>query len=843
MLPTAGKLTQKDYTISIRAIIREMYRTRDASDLWLPGRVFSSLHALTKKPIWNPVMFKSYCLMAFRNLQKHRTYILISIFGLAVGLSAVILILSYLQFEIGYDRFHEFSDSIYRVAVRHVNKGRVENEGPVFTPPIGEDMKKDFPEVEEFVRMSTRRTAYLQVDGTAHKVNALSHASSAFFDMFSFHLISGDPQAALRDPFAIVLTQSTARRIFGGIDPLGQTIQIGPRDLYTVSGLVEDSPENSTIRFDTLVSFSTLYQLPNMHLGWNGGNQYITYIKLRKNTSPEALEAKFPEFMWTYINQRLDPSGWKIEAMLQKLKELHFHFDASSRTALANFTTFSAVAIFILLIACINFINLTTARADRRAREVGLRKVAGAHRGNLIRQFLSESVMMTALAFVVGLGLTALLSPFFSQLLGRRVDVFTDLKLTVVLGLCGLVLLVGTTSGFYPAFYLSAFQPVKTLKNLRDSGRGKKRFRNALVVVQFAISVTLIICTLLIRKQIDHIKRAELGYQKENMLIVPLNDRELGNKTEAIRTELLRIPGVLQAAASSDVPYHGFTGNGYIPEGYNQSVMFRALDVDSHFLETFGIELVAGRNFSNEFSTDREAYLINQALARQVGWGEPIGKTIRRDGDRTVIGVVKDFQFDTLHTTIAPLVITNNPWENRFEYLSIKILSDNLPKTLGAVENVYKRFSPVLPFEPFFLDDAFNRIYRTEERFQAIFLYFSGLAISLALLGLFSLSAYSARQKAKEIGIRKVLGATTSGIVALFSKEMIGLILAANAIAWAAAFFIIRHWLENFASRTSIGIRAFLLAFLGSLVAALATISFQSVKAAMRNPVDELHSE
>lgn len=844
-----GKLLSYRYSEAVIGDLLEIYMARAAAGrfrarMWLVFQLLSSLYSLCKQNInGGAALFKNYFLMALRNLNKHRAYALINIFGLALGLSAAILILLYLQFEISYDRFHTDVDSLYRVSVRHIKEGKIESDDPVFTPPIGADMKKDMPEVEEFVRMSTRRTMYLNVDNSAYKEDAVCHASSEFFSVFSFKLISGDLRTALKDPFSIVLTEGAAQRIFGSEDPMGKTIQIGPEHLYKVTGVAEDPPGNSTIQFGVLVSFATLYALPNMYMDWNGGNQYITYIKLRDNATQASVEVKFPDFMWRYINETLAPYGWVNQAYLQPLKKIHFHFDASSRTALANFYTFAAVALFILIIACINFINLTTARASRRAREVGMRKVIGATRGNLVRQFLGESVLLTGLAFVAGIVLAYILTPTYNQLLNKELNPLRLVNAISVGGLLGLILMVGLASGVYPAFYLSSFQPVKTLKGVLYSGKGRQKFRNALVVFQFIISVTLIICTFLIRDQLHFIKQFDLGYDRQNMLIIPLPEKDMRTKTEDMRAELLGIPGITHTAASSAVPYRGFTSNGYIPEGYTQAIMIHALDIDEHFLDTFGIKVVQGRNFSKDFATDEQALLINETLAAQLGWDEPVGKTIARNGDWRVIGVVQDFQFDTLHDKVAPLLITSNPWGNRFYYLSVKVRSQDLPATLRSVEKIFKKYSPLISFEYFFLDDAFDRLYKSEERFERIFLYFSLLAISVALLGLFSLSAYTAQQKAKEIGIRKVLGATIPNVLALFSREIVTMIVAANLLAAPIAVYVIYLWLGNFAYRMHIGVKAFLIAFAASLLAAFATISYQSLKAAFKKPADELRAE
>lgn len=843
------KILSKKYREAFIGDLLESYEVRAAdrrksAKIWFFFQFLSSFFSLLRKNIyWSVAMFKNYFLMAFRNLKKHRTYTLINVFGLALGLSATILIFLYLQFEISYDRFHENANSIYRVCIQNLREGRFEGETHVFTPPIGPDMKKDFPEVEDFVRMSTLRVAYLNVDNKAFRVDHIRYASPSLFEVFSFKLKSGNPVSSLADPFSIVLSERTAERIFGSKDPLGETIQIGPEDLYNITGIVENLPSNSSIQFDALISFATLYARSIMQMDWNGGNQVITYIKLRENATASSVEKNFPDFLWRNINETIAPYGWKYEAYLQPLKKIHFYYDESSRTALVNFYTFSAVAIFILLIACINFVNLTTARAARRAREVGIRKAIGAHRGNLIRQFLGESVVMTTLAFAVGIGVAFILTPTYNELLNKELNPIELLDLTSIFGLLFLILLVGIASGIHPAFYLSSFQPVKTLKGVFDSARSKKKFRNALVVFQFVISVTLIICTLLIRNQLSYIKRIELGYNKENMVIIPLADQDLRTKSEELRTALLSFPGIVQATASSDVPHNGFTSNGYIPEGYSHSIMIHALDADEHFLETYGINLVKGRNFSREFATDRDAYLINETLAKQLGWDDPIGKIIRRNGDRKIIGVVKDFHFATLHNGIEPLLISNTPWRNEFDFISIKISTNDIQSTLGAIKKVHERFSPSIPFEYFFLDDAFDRLYKSDERFEKIFQYFSLLAICIALLGLFSLSAYSAQQKSKEIGIRKVLGATTPQILSLFSRETVVLIIVANALACPVALFVIQRWLGNFAYRDSISVWAFIMALVGSLVAAFATISYQSLKAALKKPAEELRSE
>ena len=837
------------YSEAFAGDLRELFketseaRGRFRAVVWLSGHLVQSIFVLAGNAIkGSMIMLKSYLLTAMRNIRKQPGFSFVNIFGLAVGLSAATLILFYLRFETSFDRFHAEADSLYRVSFRHLKGGTYENESEVFTPPVGEDMAKEFAEVEDFVRLSTRRPAYLTVKGKAYKERSIVYASDGFFRLFSFRLTQGDPETALTEPYSIVLAEKTAQKIFGNGNPLGEMIDIGGENLYTVTGVIAPPPANSTIQFESLLSFSTLYRIPGRHMGWNGGNQYINYVRLGKGISSQDLENKFPDFLWRHINELIAGAGWKMEAVLQPMKKIHFHYDVSSRTALMNFTTFSAVAAFILLIACINFVNLTTARAARRAREVGLRKVVGAHRGNLIRQFLGESILLTLLAFLLGGGMVLLLKPLYEHLLGRSLDIPGLISPAVVPGLFALVLAVGVLAGLYPALYLSGFAPVQTLKGVFSSAGSKNRFRNILVVFQFAVSVVLVICTLLINNQLRFMKNLELGYQKQNMLVVNLPGNDLVGRTAEMRGKLLNVPGVTHVTASSEAPSGGFTGNGYKPEGHEDYIMFNALDADEFFLETYDIPLVEGRNFLPG-TADGDSLLINESLARKLGWENPIGKTIFRNKEWKVIGVVKDFQFATLHNRIEPLVITHNPWGDRFSVLTVRLDSSDIRDTLRRIEGVYKTFSPVLPFEYAFLDESFDSLYKAEERFQKIFFTFSGLAIFIALLGLFSLAAYAAQQKSKEIGIRKVLGATAPAIMAMFTREMIVLIAAANLVAWPVAYFVINRWLGVYAYRAAVNPWAFIAAFGLSLAVSLLTISYQSAKAALKNPVDELRSD
>jgi len=438
-------------------------------------------------------MFKNYFKIAYRNLLRYKSYTFINLFGLAVGIAATILILLYIQFEFSFDNFHENKENIYRISIKHLKESNIEYDSPQYTPPIGPTMLQEFPEVDNFVRFSTRRSAYFYSGDKALKVNGISHVDSSLFDIFSFKLLKGNPRTALAATYSLVLTQETASIFFGSEDPMGKTIKIDNTDSYTVTGVVEDVPINSHIQFNALISFSTLYKTPNVYLDWNGGNQYITYLKLRKSVQPKELEKKFPDFMWRHHNQKLVDIGVSDLPYLQPLEKIHINHDRASGPILLNILIFSVIAVLILFMACINFINLTTARSGKRAREVGVRKVLGAFRSSLIKQFLVESLTLSLLALIIALFLVELLMPVFSDLMNKDIFALQLLDIWQISGLILILLIVGLFAGSYPAFYISSFRASKILKGEFDSIKGRRISRDVLVVLQFAISITLII--------------------------------------------------------------------------------------------------------------------------------------------------------------------------------------------------------------------------------------------------------------------------------------------------------------------------------------------------------------
>ncbi|MBK7869993.1 MAG: ABC transporter permease [Saprospiraceae bacterium] len=787
-------------------------------------------------------MLQNYFKIAIRSLLKNRLYSLINVLGLAIGLAAVIMILLYIQLQLNYDNFHANADEIYRVSIMTHHADAESEDSYVFTPPIGPAMKAEFPEVKNYTRISTSRPAYIAVGDKSLKVKEISYADSTFFDVFSFKVEVGNPQQMLAAPYSIVLTESTAQQLFGDEVPFGKTVKIDNQQTYQVSGVVADPPANSHLQFQALISFSTLFYEPNTYLDWNGGNQYITYVQLQESAAPESLQSKFSDFMWRHINESYANYGLRLEAYLQPLHDIHLKYNEYSKNLRTNLYIFGAVGLLILFIACVNFINLTTARAIWRTKEVGVRKVLGAYRKNLIAQFLGESFLLSFLGLLLAIIFAKVATPLYEQILGEDVHLASAFNWMTAVGILLILLLVGLVAGSYPAFYLSSLEAIQSLKH-NQSGQKRQGIRNGLVVLQFTISIALIICTLVVNRQLDFTKRKSLGFDKENVLVLPLVGNDTQDKYATLKQELSRLPRVLGVAGSSEVPGGGFTSNGYVPEGMEQPMMINVVDIDEAFLKTFGLEMLQGRAFSEDRATDEEAFLVNETLAKTLGWNEPLGKIINRSGEHPIIGVVKDFNFATLHDKIAPLILTNKPWENRFSFLSLKIAPGSFADVMPSVEQAWREVLPQAPFDGWFLDESIHQLYQSEQRFQTLFLYFSALSIFIALLGILGLATFVIEQRTKEIGIRKVLGADVGSIVTLLSKDFLKLVLIAALISFPIAWWLMNQWLTDFAYRITLEWWMFAIAGVAAILTALFTVGIKAIQAANANPVASLRSE
>ena len=787
-------------------------------------------------------MFSNYFKIAYRNLLRYKGYSMLSILGLSVGIAATILILLYVRFESGYDHFHANGDRIYRASFTMLKEGVNQGTSPQFVPPFGPAAKADIPEVQNYVRLSSPRVAYATMGGKSVKLNRIRYADSSFFDVFSFQLEAGNPARVLVNPYSIVLARSTAERIFGNENPVGRVLKLNGKDDYTVTGVAADPPPNSTIQFSALISFSTLYQDPNLFLGWNGGNQYVPYLLLTPQANPQSVEQQCQAVLWRNINQQYATVGLKIVAALQPMEDIHLWHDPASDTLRTNLTIFTIIAIFILTIACVNFVNLTTARAVRRAKEVGVRKSFGAERGDLIRQFLGEALLVSLVSCLFAIVIAALAMPWYRQFVGLAIPSVLTFDPAEVGMFLLLVLVVGMLAGGYPALSLSRFEVIRTLKGA-VGGSSKSRIRDVLVTLQFTISIGLIVCTLFVNRQLDFMQDKDLGFHKDGMMVLSLRDQATRDRVDVLRQELSGLRGVTGVTASSEVPSAGFTSNGYIPEGRKSPMFIHVVDIDDQFLSTYGLTLVRGEGFSREKQSTSSGYIINQSLASTLGWTDPVGKHIARNGDHAIIGVVKDFHYASLREAIEPLIMTSRPWRTGFEVISVRFTSSDVAALVASIKEKWSAIVPGSPFEYTFIDDELNRLYGPEQHFQDLFASFSTLAIVLALVGLLGLASFAAEQRTKEIGVRKVLGASVPSVIGLLSREFVVLVLLANVVAWPVAYYFMNKWLEGYAYRIGMNWWVFAVSGISVLIIALVAVTVQTLRAASANPVDALRYE
>ncbi len=792
-------------------------------------------------------MLKNYLKTAFRNLRRHKGYSFLNIAGLAIGMACFLMIVVFVQDELSYDKFNDKADRIFRMTSEWNQRGVIAHYPLVFSG-IAPLLQNDYPEVMSYARFDQRLNILVSSGDKKFYEERLFFTDASFFEMFTFPLNEGNPETALIEPYSIVLTEKMAEKYFGGENPVGQTLSIDNEHDYKITGILKKIPRNSHIQFDFLASMATLeVQDPRYGKLW-AWNCY-TYLLLPQGYSYLDLEKKFPDFIRRH---RGEEAAEAYTFSLQPLTSIHLHSHLGSEIEpngdVRYVYIFSIIAFFLLLIACINFMNLSTARSANRAKEVGMRKVLGADRARLTRQFLGESLFLSLLAMPIAVALIQLFLPAFNALTGKDLRIGYMGNSVVFLGLIGILLFVGLISGSYPAFFLSTFRPAEVLRGKLKGGSGSVLFRKVLVVVQFSISIVLIAGTLIIANQLDFIRNKKLGFDKEHVVVMPVSRAGIGQDFEAFKKELLQNPGVESACGSTSLPSLLTTLSTFIPEGFEEEerLTLRNVLVDYDFIKTFGMEIVEGRDFSRNFATDsKEAFIVNEAALKEFGWDSAVGKRlIDLDGPKGyVIGVVKDFHFRSKRQRIEPLILSLAPSSRYVYFVSVKIKSWNLGDTLNFLKSRWQVFSPNWPFEYFFLDDNFDRMYKSEDRLSHVFLTFTFLAIIIACLGLFGLTAFTAEQRTKEIGIRKVLGASTPGVVLLLSKEFMKWVLIANVIAWPVAYFAMSRWLENFAYRISLGWAVFAVSAALALGIALITVGFQATKAALANPADVLRYE
>ena len=783
-------------------------------------------------------MLGNYLKVAVRHLLRHRLYSLINIAGLAVGMAACILILLLVRDELSYDRHHEKADQIYRV---------LQGRSARTSYPPGAILRDAVPEVVEMVRLCKwgRLVSYSE---KRFEEQDFIYADPNVFAVFTFPLLKGDPQTALAEPFSIVITEEMARKYFGDEDPVGKVLRTDNKHDYTVTGVLEKMPRASHFTFDFLATFvgaeKVFYE--NMLTHWGVSNFY-TYLVLHESSSIPALEEKMSALIAPVIEEK-HPELTPPHLVLQPLLDTHLHSanlwgDIEVQGNITWVYVFSAIAAVILLIACINFTNLSTARSVERMREVGMRKVVGACRRHLVGQFMGESVFLTFIALLIGLALVELFLPFFNTLVDKKLGLFAGESRGVLWGLVGIALCVGIAAGSYPALYLSAFRPVEVLEGKVRSGRGGLLFRRGLVLLQFAISIALIAGTGVVYRQMEFMRHKDLGFDKEHVAVVEMS----GGDIELFKAEVAQHPGIVSLAGASDVPPDSyFRSAPIIPEGASERTKWaRLIVVDYDLIETLGLALVAGRAFSSAFGTDEEEGLIlTEAAVAALGWESPeaaLGKRCQIDGERTVVGVLKDFHFESLHAPVSPMAFEVRPSSTWL--LVVRMRGDRIPETLDFLKGKWAAQFPDWPFDYWFVDQSFDRAYRAEERTGRVAGGAALLTIFVACLGLFGLASFTAEQRTKEIGIRKVLGASVPGIVALLSKEVSWLVIGANAVAWPVAYLAMDRWLQEFAYRIDPGVEIFALGGLLALAIAWLTVGWQAVRAALTNPVEALRYE
>ncbi|SDL80547.1 putative ABC transport system permease protein [Catalinimonas alkaloidigena] len=818
-------------------------------------------------PSFSPAMFRNHLQVTVRHLRKQKFYTGIKVVGFALGLACCLLILLFIRHELGYDRFYPDADRLYRVIAEY-RQGDRSGIAAFTTTPLAETLERDYPEVERAVRVAPgfydAGSSLIHLEGETQNVyeEGFMYADPAFLDVFSFRMQQGNAATALTEPYSVVLTEQMAEKYFPDKNPVGQVLILNnnAERPYRITGVMENVPEQSHFRFQFVLSMNSVgdSQLPN----W-GYSNFFTYVRLQPEADAKALEAKLPEIVHKYI----DPDGEAAKAgrsmrfMLQPVPEVYLYssgiFDNGYFKVgdIQYVWLFAAVALFVLLIASINFINLSTAKSANRAREVGIRKVLGSVRGQLVSQFLTESVLLSVIAFAASLLLAQLALPFFNRLADQHLSLPFG-ELWFIPGLLLAALALGLLAGAYPSLFLSSFLPAQVLKGKLSQGARSGRLRSALVIVQFTTSIVLIIATLVVQQQMHYIQDKKLGFEKDQTLILE-DTYALGNQIQPFKEALKNLPNVAHVTVTGFLPVAGYDRNntsawpegGHLPEA---EVGLAKWYVDHDYIPTLGMQMLEGRNFSLDFPSDSQAIILNKKAVAMLGWDDPIGQRVSsytylddKTGELlhktyTVIGVVEDFHYESMKQDIAglSLVLGGNTGAT-----ALKVHTEDMAQLLEDVQQVWQSFAPTEPFRYHFLDEQFANMYRTEHRVGQLFAIFAGLAIAVACLGLFALAAFMAEQRTKEISVRKVLGASVHSLFFLLTRNFVVMVLVALACAIPLAWYLMHRWLQDFVYRTTIGWEVFAVAGLAALGVTLLTISYQAIRAAFLNPADTLRSE
>ena len=774
-------------------------------------------------------MFTNYLKLAIRHMKRHWGYSLINILGLSIGMACCILIFLWVRHELSYDKFHEKADDLYLITVSS-DRGTWTSSPWALVPTL----KNDFPEIAKGSWYGVIPLLARHEDKIFFEEAAL--VGDEFLDMFTFPFVRGNPEYAFKDLNSVVLTEQAAAKYFGNEDPIGKVIQFENQVDLAVTGVIEDVPGNSHMEFDLLVSAIRFIGEPRTRT-WS--SDVSSYVLLSSQANPVEVENKISETIIKYDKR----TNNKKYVGLFPVKKIHL-YSFSGTDPIVYVYVFSAIAVIVLLIACINFMNLTTARSSIRVNEIGIRKVCGGDRKDLIIQFLGEFMGLALIALIGAVVLVYFLLPGFNSLAAKQLEFNILHNGTLLAGLVLLAVFVGLAAGGYPALYFSSFQPDRVLKNTLKTGSSKNGLRKTLIVTQFTASILLIIATATIYKQIQYIRSKDLGFSKDQILVVRAR-RQLMANYNIVKERLLANPDVLHVSAASSIPLNVGNNNPVYWEGRSSDsyVSMNFVCVDYDYFETFDMEMSYGRSFSREYPTDQENYIINEATLKLTGYQDPIGKMFsmwQKEG--TIVGVVKDFHGTSLHNDIRPIVFLmyqNLPYSNWF----IKIRGSRIAESIDFVKKTIAAIVPGYPVEPEFLDEHFQRQYINEDRLGKILMYFTGLAIFISCLGLFGLASFMAARRSKEIAIRKVLGASIWNVMRILSREFIVLIVLANIIAWPLGLFVMNRWMRNFSYHTRIGLGVFIAAGTVALAIALLTVSYQTFRAATANPADRLRNE
>ncbi len=807
-------------------------------------------------------MIKNYLKIALRNLWKSKGFSFINIFGLAIGIAVCLLIMLFVIDEVSYDKYNKKADRIYRVD-GDVKFGGTHFILAVAPDPMGPTLKKDYPQVEQYVRFRDRGGFRIKKGNENLQENKVIHADSTLFDLFTLPMIAGDPKTALTEPKSVVITERISKKYFNSTDVVGKLFIVNDTNNYKITGVIKNIPTQSHFNFDFFVSMSSIDE--SRQNNWLSNN-FNTYILLKENTDAKSFESKLKDVVNKYVGEQAQQflnmsmadfrkAGNFDDYNLTPLTKIHLHSDKVAELGangnLQYVYIFSAIGIFILLIACVNFMNLSTAHSSNRAKEVGVRKVLGSMKQSLVYQFLSESILISFIALIFAVVFAALLLPYFNQLSGKEIELGLFSKGWLIPSLLLIVVIVGLLAGSYPAFYLSSFQPVSVLKGKLAKGFKSGWFRSSLVIFQFAISIILIIGTVVINNQLKFINNKKLGFDREQVFIIK-NTYSLGNQAKTFKNELLNISGVQNVTMTGFLPTGDYRNDSPLyPEAtldQKKAVAMQNWTVDESYIPALQMQITKGRNFSSQMPTDSSALIINEAAAKLLNFDDPINKTLyyitslknKTVKEYHIVGVIKDFNFNSLRQIVSPLALFYGEEKGS---VAMQIKTDNISSLIAQVENKWKSIVPGQPFNYSFMNDDFNKIYSSEQRVGKIAMTFSILAILIACLGLFGLVTYAAEQRTKEIGIRKVLGATVSNIVTMLSKDFLILVTIAAFIAFPVAWWAMNKWLQDFAYRINISWWIFIVAGVVALLIALITVSFKAIKAAIANPVKNLRTE